>query len=59
MISIKNLSALAVAALLVHSYIHLTKTVSTNRARNFDSSPDFATFLNKNKAWLKSFASEN
>ena len=58
LISIKNLSALAVAALLVHSCI---------RWRQFQpivhgiltAHPILQLFLSKNKAWLKSFTSEN
>ena len=35
------------------SFIHSLKTISTNRVRNFDSSPDCATFFEQNQCLVE------
>ena len=37
----------------VSSFIYLLKAVSTNRARNFDSTPNFATFFEQKQGLVE------
>ena len=39
----------------VSSFIHSLKAVSTDRARNFDSSPDFVTFFEQKQGLVEQF----